>query len=78
MLTGPQAGSYGAFVDHLLYSAEQQLSVEAGWEPTFLDALTPHAAYFCSAEGPTGETPETAALLTRFRAQICGAVSACE
>jgi hypothetical protein len=32
LIQSDQAGAYSAFVDHLLYSAEQMLEVSEGWE----------------------------------------------
>ncbi|MGB3317334.1 MAG: hypothetical protein WBB85_23365 [Albidovulum sp.] len=77
-LTASDKGAaYAAFVDHLLYSAEQMLAASDGWEETFLDQLAPHATYLCSAGGPVGETEETAEILTRFRDSACVAVPDC-
>ena len=76
-LTSPDGGAYLAFVDHLLYSAEQMLSVGDGWEPTFLEQLAPHTDYICSQIGPTGETEATNRLLTQFRTAQCPATPTC-
>ena len=77
ILAGPQAGSYAAFVDHLLYSAEQMLDASDGWDATFTDQLTPHSDYLCSNGGPIGETEDTIRLLTEFRAAECPATPTC-
>ena len=77
LLDGPKAVSYEAFVDHLLYSAEQSLSVEDGWDQAFLDQLAPHQAYVCSAQAPNGDTPEVTALLKRYRSESCPAMPTC-
>lgn len=76
-LAAPDRAAYVAFVDHLLYSAEQMLRVEEGWEATFLDHLTPHQGFICSADGPVGDTTETIRLLSQFRAASCEASVAC-
>ncbi|MGX9355363.1 hypothetical protein ACS3SW_09430 [Roseobacteraceae bacterium S113] len=73
----PQAGAYYAFVDHLLYSAEQMLEVGEGWESTYLELLAPHEAYLCSTDGPTGDTDVTARLLAQYRVTSCPATPAC-
>jgi len=39
LFQSPDGGAYAAHVDHLLYSAEQMLTVEDGWSVTFLDQL---------------------------------------
>lgn len=77
LIQSEQGGAYAAFVDHLLYSAEQMLSVSEGWEPTFLDQLDLHHDYFCASDGPIGETEETARLLNAFKNSACGAMPTC-
>lgn len=78
LLAGDEAGAYVAFVDHLLYSAEQMLDTEPGWETTFTDALQPHSAYMCSAEAPAGSTPEMADFLTQFKETSCAGSVPCQ
>ena len=71
LLASDQGGAYEAFVDHLLYSAEQMLALDPEWDVTYLEALSPHRSYLCSDGAPFGDTSETAALLTQFRAAEC-------
>lgn len=78
LLASDQGGAYIAFVDHLLYSAEQMLDVQDGWEETFKEELTPHAAYLCSADAPHVESDRLAGLLDRFRDTACTAQPICE
>lgn len=73
-----QAGAYISFVDHLLYSAEQMLDVSEGWEETFLAQLTAHSDYICAEGGPTGETEDTARLISRFKGLSCPTVTTCQ
>lgn len=77
LLNGPQGGSYVAFIEHLMYSAEQTLDVAEGWEASYLEQLAPHAPYLCAADGPIGETEAVARLLARFRAASCAEVTPC-
>lgn len=77
ILESDRVGGYVAFVDHLLYSAEQMLVVEDGWEGTFMNQLSAHQDYICSASGPLGETEKTAALLKQFRGLECSAKPRC-
>lgn len=77
LIQSDQAGSYIAFVDHLLYSAEQMLVVSDGWDDTFSAHLETHRDYICAADGPVGETEETARLLLRFRELRCKAEPVC-
>lgn len=77
VLASDQGGAYTAFVDHLLYSAEQMIVVSEGWERTFLERLESHRDYICSLIGPSGETEETAELLARFKAENCTTTPSC-
>ena len=78
LLASDQGGSYRAFVDHLLYSAEQMLEVEDGWDITFLQQLDPHSDFLCSADAPDVATPALAALITRFQTAGCPAKLTCQ
>jgi hypothetical protein len=75
LIASPKGAAYDAYVDHLLYAAEQMLSVEAGWDDTFIAALSPHAATLCSAA--PDQTPEMAAVMAEFRVQMCDAAPIC-
>ena len=76
-MQGDEAGSYEAFVDHLLYSAEQMLNVEAGWDYTFLTALQQHAVYICGSEADLADEEAVERLLGEFKASHCYSVSPC-
>lgn len=78
LMASRDGGAYIAFLDHLLYSAEQMLAVAQGWETTFVDQISPHSDYFCSAERPVGDTDETALLLSRFQQSSCPAEPTCQ
>ena len=78
LLRADNAGAYRAFVDHLLYSAEQMLVVADDWEPTFLEQIGPHRDYLCAVSAPIGETVETASMLSRFRQMSCPSEPTCE
>ena len=72
-----KGGAYVAFVDHLLYSAEQMLSLNEEWQATFLTELSAHDDLLCSAYTPVGETPETIRLLDRFQEAHCSTSPSC-
>lgn len=78
LAAGPEAVSYAAYVDHLLYAAEQMLTTDDGWEETFWAELAPHAAYVCVAENLVADTDRVSGLIAEFRANRCAAVPACE
>lgn len=77
LLQSPEGGAYAAHVDHLLYSAEQMLTVEEGWSATFLDQLRPHTDYLCSAFAPYVPAGEMSKLMDRFSNESCPAEPAC-
>lgn len=75
----PDTGAaYAAFVDHLIWSAEQMLAVEDGWSDTFRTQLEPHRDYLCTGQAPGGETDATDLLLKHLRVAICPTEPACE
>ncbi len=78
LMEGSNSGAYSAFVDHLLYSAEQMLEVEPGWETTFSQALEPHAQYLCLEGALDGSTPTLDAFLRNFTEKQCSQIPACE
>lgn len=77
ILASDTGAAYQAFVDHLLYAAEQMLEVEDGWDMTFGDQLANHRIFICSHDGPKGETDKVANLLNRFRSEQCNSVIQC-
>lgn len=77
LLNANEAGAYEAFVDHLLYSAEQMLNVEAGWEYTFLTALQDHASYICSSADDLADEESVERLLRQFKLEQCADIPLC-
>lgn len=78
LLNSDDGGAYMAFVDHLLYSAEQMLAVAEDWEPTFVAQIDPHIDYICAPIAPQGATKETARMLSRIRQSSCPAQPTCQ
>ncbi len=73
-----QFASYQAYVDYLLYTGEQALSVDPQWQATIVDALGAHAAYLCDPEtGDFQDDEEIAALVKSVRDRQCANVVAC-
>jgi hypothetical protein len=77
LINGPKSGAYAAFVDHLLYSAEQMLDVGEGWEATFTEALDPHVTYICNGYGPHDSTDKVDTLIRRFKTANCEMATEC-
>ncbi len=72
-----KGAAYQAYLDHLLYAAEQMLAVEDGWDETFDAALAPHTAMLCNAGAAAGSAPDLLAVLAGFRAQTCPGITPC-
>ena len=76
-LTGPENPAYDAYLEYLLYTAEQTIALDADWEPTIAQWFDNHAPVLCAIEDWSGYTPEVEALVKRSRVEICTDVPAC-
>jgi len=76
LAASPKAGAYAAYIDHLLYAAEQMLEVDPSWDATFAQALTPHAAAICAGI-PGDDTTGMTQMLADFRTKTCPGVQLC-
>ena len=72
-----QVAAYQAYVDYLLYTGEQVLSVDADWAATIDDALKPHAAYLCDTDENAYPDPDVHALVEKLLANACATVKPC-
>lgn len=72
-----QFAAYQAYVDYLLYTGEQVMSVDADWAATIDDALTPHAAYLCDTKDAAYPDQDVQALVEKLQANACAAVKPC-
>lgn len=77
LVQSAEGGAYVAFVDHLLYSAEQMLAVEEGWSATFSERLAHHSDYLCSEFAPLIPIGEVGKLVQRFGIDSCPADPSC-
>lgn len=71
-----QLAAYQAYVDYLLYTGEQVLSVDPDWNETIDSALKPHAAYLCD-ESETYPDADVEVLVGRLRAKECAKITPC-
>lgn len=75
---GAQEAAYENYVEYLLYTGDQLLTVSAAWEPTLLDHLTPHREMLCRDNDWSDDSAQIKGLISKFKAQKCtGFVSAC-
>lgn len=73
---GPRQAAYRAYVDYVLYTAEQVTEMDADWADTMADHLEAHRHHLCEEKNPEGYTPEVEALLKKFQAK-CTEVPDC-
>jgi hypothetical protein len=73
----PQEAAYEHFVEYLLYTAEQTISVDADWADTFDHALNDHVHYICELKDTSGYSDSVATLISSFQAAKCKAVQPC-
>jgi hypothetical protein len=64
-------GAYENYVQYMLYTSEQILSADDGWEATLVTHLAPHRDLLCSETDWVGDTPEVKGLIERFRKDQC-------
>lgn len=70
--------AYEAYVDHLLYTAEQVLSVSADWRGPMQAQLQRHSAYLCNwTEADLADFSDGLVSLLGTVRQACPAVRAC-
>ena len=77
LAASPKGAGYAAYIDHLLYAAEQMLEVDPSWDATFVQALAPHAAAICAGT-PGYDTAGMTRMLADFRASNCPATPICQ
>ena len=75
---GGQESAYENYVEYLLYTGDQLLTVSRTWEPTLLDHLTPHREILCRDNDWSDDSAQVRSLIGTFKAQKCvGFTSAC-
>ena len=77
LIASPRGAAHAAYVDHLLYAAEQMLDADPGWDKTFVQALEPHAQVLCAAN-PGDDSVAMTAMLAGFRASHCPNAQSCQ
>ncbi len=72
-----QQPAYEHFVEYMLYTAEQTISVDDEWTTTFSKTFEDHSQYICTI-GDLSVYPEPVAkLLSAFQQKHCKSVQAC-
>ena len=74
----PQFAAYRAYVDYLLFTGEQVLSVDPDWAGTIHAALEPHAALLCSIDPAEAYADaDVEALISDIRVSQCERIRPC-
>jgi hypothetical protein len=78
IMGGRQEAAYKNYVDYLLYTSEQMLSVTPEWGGALSEHLTAHEQYLCSVSDWSAYPENVEALVTRVKSKVCAnAVTAC-
>jgi hypothetical protein len=64
---GPQEAAYEAYVDYLLYTAEQAISADPGWRISFARQLDNHQLYLCATDDWSDYSPAVVDLIDAAR-----------
>jgi hypothetical protein len=70
-LSAERKAAYEAYVEYLLYTAEQVIASDAGWAGPMQGWLEDHAAFLCARVDLTGYTPAVQDLVTELKAREC-------
>jgi hypothetical protein len=73
----PQAPAYEHFVEYVLYTAEQAISVDESWNATFAATLEDHSQYICQIAGIEGYSDQVSEMLNTFKRDKCAGVTKC-
>jgi hypothetical protein len=75
-LPADRKAAYEAYVEYLLYTAEQVIGMDADWAEPMRKWLADHGPYLCTISDTTNYTPEVQALIGTTRTDACpGALS---
>lgn len=73
----PQESAYESYVDYMLYTAEQAIEADPGWQPVFERNARQHAAYICSVADWQDYGPDVRHLIDRIRHRQCQTLRPC-
>ncbi len=65
------AGAYENYVEYMLYTADQLLSVSPDWSATMAEHAAGHRAYLCTQQDWSDDSPAIRAFMGRFQAEQC-------
>jgi hypothetical protein len=68
---GVQETAYKNYVEYLLYTSEQMLTVSPEWENALSEHLAGHAQYLCGVQNWSAYPDNVQDLVTRAKGRIC-------
>lgn len=72
----PQETAYKNYVDYLLYTSEQMLTVSPDWEVTLSEHLEAHDQYVCEVQTWSNYPDTVGAMIAKVRTKICATTAA--
>jgi len=69
--------AYEAYLDYLLYTAEQVIEMDPAWDPVMENWLQKHSSQLCAIDDLGVDTPQVAALVDRLKARHCASEPTC-
>ena len=70
---GPEAGAYENYVEYMLYTADQLLSVSPVWRATMMEHMAAHSGALCGAQDWSDDSAAIQSLVADFRSAHCDA-----
>jgi predicted component of type VI protein secretion system len=70
-----QEAAYKNYVDYLLYTAEQMLSVSPDWQGALAEHLEAHEQYICGVADWSSYPENVDALITKVKSKVCAKVT---
>jgi hypothetical protein len=70
-LTAERRAAYEAYVEYMLYTAEQVIGVDPAWSGPMRGWLEDHSGFLCGLDDVTGYTVAVQALIAEVKADAC-------
>ena len=70
----PQEAAYKSYVDYMLYTAEQMLSVSPEWQGALSEHLEAHEQFLCSVSDWSSYPETVEAMVTKVKSKNCAKV----
>jgi hypothetical protein len=68
---GPNAGAYENYVEYMLYTADQLLSVSPDWEATIAEHAASHRDFLCTQQDWSDDSAQIRSFMREFQINQC-------